>query len=164
MISAGSSHGDAPLSVTGLVLGFLSAFLWAAYWLVNNRNKMNVDGNVALFLSFLFGTAYSFIINIFTPEDHLVSTTPAVPIEGILSGMYVGAFEMGIPFVCFAMALRTTSNPALINQLSYLSPFLSLFLIAVVLGETIAITTILGLILIVAGIVLNEFVWKSSRK
>jgi drug/metabolite transporter (DMT)-like permease len=53
--------------------------------------------------------------------------------------------------------MRITSNPALINQLCYLSPFLSLFFIAVVLQEPIVITTYIGLALIVAGIVFNEY-------
>ena len=77
---------------------------------------------------------------------------------GILSGMYVGAFEMGIPFIFFSLAMRKTSNPALINQLCYLSPFLSLFFIAVVLGERIVPTTYIGLALIVGGILFNQYV------
>ena len=71
--------------------------------------------------------------------------------------MYVGAFEMGIPFICFGMAMRLTSNPALVNQLCYLSPFLSLFFIAVVLGEPVVLTTYVGLALIVLGIVFNQY-------
>lgn len=152
MISLGKAQGDASISATGLVLGFLSAFLWAAFWMVNNRNKHLTDGNVSLFMSFLFGTLYLAVAALFVGVD-LHST------KGVLAGMYVGAFEMGIPFVFFAMALRTTQNPALINQLSYLSPFLSLFLIAIFLGEAVAWTTVGGLVLIVAGIVLNEFVF-----
>jgi drug/metabolite transporter (DMT)-like permease len=53
--------------------------------------------------------------------------------------------------------MRITTNPALINQLCYLSPFLSLFFIAVVLQEPIVVTTYIGLALIVAGIVFNEY-------
>lgn len=151
LISFGKSHEEGEFPLFGLILGFLSAFLWAAYWMVNNKNKKRTDGNVALFMSFLFGTIYLAIASTFVGVN--LSTIP-----GILAGMYVGGFEMGIPFVFFAMALRDTNNPALVNQLSYLSPFLSLFLIAIVLGETIAATTIFGLVLIVLGIVLNEFV------
>lgn len=151
LISMGGNHGETSLPLSGLLLGFFSAFLWAAYWMVNNKNKDKTDGNIALFMSFLFGTIYLSIASVFVGVN--LSTLP-----GILAGMYVGAFEMGIPFVFFAMALRDTSNPALVNQLSYLAPFMSLFLIAIVLGETIAISTVAGLVLIVLGIVLNEFV------
>lgn len=156
-ISLGGHHGDTTLPVGGLLLGFLSAFLWATYWIVNNRHSQSTDGNVSLFLSFMFGTLYLSIAALFVGL-RLGSLT------GVLSGMYVGAFEMGIPFLFFAMALRHTSNPALVNQLTYLSPFLSLFLIATVLGESIAATTIIGLILIVLGIAFNEFVVDAISK
>ncbi len=69
---------------------------------------------------------------------------------------------MGITFLTFRMALRMTNNPALINQMCYLSPFLSLFLIALVLGETIAPATYVGLALIVAGLVYNQYFVKSQ--
>lgn len=69
---------------------------------------------------------------------------------------------MGIPFLAFGKALRMTRNPALVNQLCYLSPFLSLFLIAVVLGEDIAPATYGGLALIVAGLVYNQYFVKDK--
>jgi len=152
LISLGKSDSCGELSLAGIILGFLSAVLWATYWMVNNRKKDDVDGNVALFLSFLFGTLYLMVATIFV-DVHLCNT------EGILSAMYIGCFEMGLPFVFFAMALRTTTNPVIISQMSYISPFLSLFIISIFLAETIALTTIVGLILIVLGIVLNEFVF-----
>lgn len=156
MISLGSSHGDTQLPITGLLLGFFSAFLWASYWMVNHRNKDRADEMVSLFMSFFFGTVYLSVAALFV-DVNLTS------LPGILSGMYVGGFEMGIPFLFFALALRDTSNPALVNQLTYLSPFLSLFLIATILGETISSETIIGLVLIVLGIVLNEFVFGRKK-
>lgn len=161
MISIGSSMPQTQEGLLegrglGLLLGFFSAFLWATYWMVNNRKGNDTDGNVSLFLSFLFGTLYLSVAALFTGVDYS-------NMAGVLAGMYVGCFEMGIPFVFFALALRTTSNPALVNQISYLSPFLSLFLIAMFLGETIALTTVIGLVLIVSGIVLNEFVFTGKK-
>ena len=81
---------------------------------------------------------------------------------GILSGMYVGCFEMGIPFVAFGYAISKTDNPALINQMCYLSPFMSLFFISVILHEPIVMTTYLGLGMIVAGIIFNQYAIKSK--
>lgn len=156
LISFGKPNNGTLISVEGIVLGFLSAFLWASFWMVNNRNKDITDGNVSLFMSFFFGTLYLCLAAPFVGVSY-------GSMSGVLSGMYVGCFEMGIPFVFFALALRTTSNPALVNQMSYLSPFLSLFLIAVFLGESIALTTICGLVLIVLGIVLNEFVFTGRK-
>jgi len=61
------------------------------------------------------------------------------------------------------LALQKSSNPALTNQLCYLSPFISLFLIHAVVGETIYLTTYLGLLLIVSGILLNEYLRPVGR-
>ncbi|MCP3895736.1 MAG: DMT family transporter [Bacteroides sp.] len=150
LISFGSgSMAGSTVSVMGLLLAALSAFLWAAYWMVNNKNR-TVDGSVTLFMSFLFGTLY--LVAGACVVGVNISTLP-----GILSGMYVGAFEIGVPFIFFGLAMRKTTNPALVNQMCYLSPFLSLFLIAVVLDEQIVTTTYIGLALIVMGIVFNEY-------
>ncbi|MEG0888610.1 MAG: DMT family transporter [Bacteroides sp.] len=150
LISFGSgSMAGSSVSVMGLLLAALSAFLWAAYWMVNNKNR-TVDGSVTLFMSFLFGTLYLVAGACMVGVN--ISTLP-----GILSGMYVGAFEIGVPFIFFGLAMRKTTNPALVNQMCYLSPFLSLFLIAVVLDEQIVTTTYIGLALIVMGIVFNEY-------
>ena len=157
LISLGSGGiSGQSLPVAGLLLAFLSAFLWASYWIVNNQNK-KVDGIVALFLSFLFGSIYLLIGALFVGVN--LNSVP-----GILSSIYVGAFEMGIPFIFFGLAIRKTNNPALVNQMCYLSPFISLFLIHMILGEQIYTTTYLGLFLIVFGIVFNEYLTKYFRK
>lgn len=150
LISIGSSTtGGVAVPFSGLLLAALSALLWAGYWMVNNRNR-EVDAGVALFISFLFGSVYLTVAA-------CVIGVELCTVPGILSGMYVGCFEIGIPFICFGIAMRKTTNPALINQLCYLSPFLSLFFISIVLGEQIVATTYIGLGLIVSGIVFNQY-------
>ncbi len=157
LISLGTSGiSGQHLSVPGLLLAFFSAFLWGGYWILNNRHRQ-IDSTVVLFVTFLFGTAY------------LLAAVPFVganlaSLPGVLSATYVGAFEMGIPFLCFGMAIRKTTNPALVNQLCYLSPFLSLFLISTVLGEKIYFTTYCGLFLIVLGIAFNQYLAKAFIK
>lgn len=153
-LGTGGVSGES-LPVAGLLLALCSAFLWAAYWIVNNQNK-KMDATVALFLSFLFGSVYLFVAALCIGVD-LSSTT------GLLSAVYVGAFEMGIPFIFFGLAIRTTDNPALVNQMCYLSPFISLFLIHTFLGEQIYATTYGGLFLIVFGIVFNEYLAEKIR-
>lgn len=158
LISVGTGNaGSMGISPAGLLLAALSAVLWATYWLINNKQKNQTDGSVALFMTFLFGSAYMLI-------GATVVGVNLNTLSGILSGMYVGGFEMGIPFIFFGLAMRTTSNPALVNQLCYLSPFMSLFFIAVVLGEPIVFTTYIGLILIVLGIVFNQYFVKAPVK
>ena len=156
MISLGTGQlSGMSVPVTGVLLAAISAFFWAGYWMVNNKHKHSVDAIVSLFGSFVCGSLYLIVCIPFFGFS--------VPnLNGLLAGMYVGGFEMAIPFICFGIAMRITSNPALINQLCYLSPFLSLFFIAMVLHEPIVITTYIGLTLIVAGIVFNEYFVKKK--
>lgn len=148
------------ISVSGILLDTLSAVLWATYWMINNKYK-GTDGIVSLFMGFLFGTIYLLLGAMFVGVNvHNVSS--------LLAGMYVGAFEIGVPFIFFGLAIRTTNNPALVNQLCYLAPFMSLFFISIVLGEQIYISTYIGLLLIVGGIVFNQYLadkmtWKLYR-
>lgn len=156
MISLGTGQlSDMDVPLTGVLLAAFSAFFWASYWMVNNKHKNSIDAIVSLFGSFLCGSLY------------LIACIPVFGLnlpnlDGLLAGMYVGGFEMAIPFICFGIAMRITSNPTLINQLCYLSPFLSLFFIAMVLEEAIVVTTYIGLILIVTGIVFNEYLVKKK--
>ena len=157
MISLGTGQlSGMSVPITGVLLAAFSAFFWAGYWMVNNKHKHSVDAIVSLFGSFVCGSLYLIVC---IPFFGL-----SVPnLNGLLAGMYVGGFEMAIPFICFSIAMRITSNPTLINQLCFLSPFLSLFFIAMVLHEPIVITTYIGLTLIVAGIVFNEYFVKSPQ-
>ena len=156
MISLGTGQlSGMSVPITGVLLAAFSAFFWAGYWMVNNKHKHSVDAIVSLFGSFVCGSLYLIVCIPFFGFS--------VPnLNGLLAGMYVGGFEMAIPFICFGIAMRITSNPTLINQLCYLSPFLSLFFIAIVLHEPIVITTYIGLTLIVAGIVFNEYFVKKK--
>ncbi len=149
-ISLGGGGVEGQVSLLGIFLALFSAVLWAAYWMLNNRLNGKVDATVALFLEFFAGSVVLGLSGCFVGIE-------IGSMEGLLSGVYIGLFEMGIPFLTFGMALRITKNPALVNQMCYLSPFLSLFLIAIVLGETIAVGTYLGLGLIVAGLVYNQY-------
>lgn len=154
LISLGGGQAvGSSLPVSGLCLAALSAVIWATYWMLSNKRKEQFDASVSLLVTFFFGSVYLLAGSLFTSPD--LNSVP-----GVLAGMYVGGFEMGIPFIFFGLAMRKTSNPALINQMCYLSPFLSLFFISMVLGEKIVLTTYLGLALIVAGLVFNEYLVK----
>lgn len=157
-ISLGGGGVDGSLSPVGIGLAALSAVLWALYWILNHGMAGKVSEVASLFLTFLFGMVYLAL-------GTIVSPLPAFSADALLAGAYIGAFEMGIPFICFGAALRLTDNPALINQMCYLSPFLSLFFISMVLGETIVASTYIGLVLIVGGLVFNQyFAERLSRK
>ncbi len=91
-----------------------------------------------------------------------IDTWHSVPWQGWLAVSYVGLFEMGITFVLWLSALKLTTNTAKISNLIFISPFISLLLLATIIGETIAPSTIIGLGLIIVGLMIQQL--KSSKQ
>jgi drug/metabolite transporter (DMT)-like permease len=127
----------------GVFLALFSSIIWAAFFVMNVKDKRNEIHKLAL--SFTFGFIFILIYNAFHRTGF-----PAV--AAMLACIYVGLFEMGITFVCWLKALSLTDSAAKVSNLIYLTPFLSLLVIRFVLNEKILLSSILGLIFIVSGI------------
>jgi drug/metabolite transporter (DMT)-like permease len=70
--------------------------------------------------------------------------------------VYIGLFEMGIPFVLWLKALQLSETTGKISNLIYLTPFLSLIFIHTILKERLFYTSVIGLGLIIAGILVQR--------
>jgi len=135
----------------GVILALISTIIWTTFWIYNVRDKR--DEAVRLFLNFTFGSVYAFLA--FCPI--LFSAAVEVPnVKGILGTVYVGLFEMGITFLVWLKALKLAKTTAHVANLLYLAPFLSLVLISLVVGEKILPSTIIGLVLVITGIILQK--------
>lgn len=131
----------------GVALATGSGLIWALYWILNLLSK--VDAVVKLFLNFSFGSLFLLVYCIFNGFE-------PTGIEGVAGGIYLGLFEMGLPFFLWLLALKMIDNTALLSNLVYLSPFISLIIIRLTLGEKILPSTIAGLAMIIAGILLQQ--------
>ena len=139
-----------PLGV-GLALG--STVVWALYWLYNARDPL--DPVARLFLNFLCSLPLALAAClIFGGQSLKALALPGLP--GLLGAVYVGLFEMGLTFVLWLTALRLADNASRVGNLIFLSPFVSLVLIHYLVGETIHLSTLAGLALIVAGLVVQR--------
>ncbi|MCX6334044.1 MAG: DMT family transporter [Bacteroidia bacterium] len=143
-----TGHADA----RGVMLATGSSVFWALYFILNVRDKR--DEAVKLFLNFLFGYLYLIIALIIT-KDWQISGAGT---KGILAAVYVGVFEMGITFLFWLKALQLAESTDKVSNLVYLAPFLSLIFVHFILHEPVYYTTPLGLLLIIAGI------WLQNRK
>ncbi|UCG30338.1 MAG: DMT family transporter [candidate division WOR-3 bacterium] len=140
-------------NISGILLALGSAVIWALFWIYNIRDQR--DEVVKLFLNFVFGFAFILIYMIFTGR----LTTPNLP--GFLGALYVGIFEMGITFVLWLKALRLSRTTAQVSNLIYLTPFFALVFINIIVGEKILVSTVIGLIFIVSGILFQKYPhWK----
>lgn len=132
----------------GVALALGSTVIWALYWIYGVKDAR--DPVTRLLVNFVFGCVLS--------GGYLwLSDSLEIPGNaGLLGAVYIGTFEMGIAFVAWLRALKLSRTTAQVGQLIYLTPFLSLLVIGLVVGEPIYTSTVAGLALIVAGIVLQR--------
>lgn len=142
---------DSPL---GVGLALFSTLLWALYWIINTKNK--ADPILGLLLGFLTSLPFSIGLSFY------LGGWQSVPWQGWAAVTYVGLFEMGITFALWLNALRLTANTARISNLIFISPFISLLLLATIIGEQITASTIIGLLFIISGLVIQQWHSKSS--
>ncbi len=149
VVLAMGAGGD--LSGAGLgpmLLALLSTVIWAAYWLLNMKSRGS--GVSALRGNFQWGMIYLLAYGLLTGELR-------VPVlEGVLGAAYVGLFEMSLTYVVWLSALSHARTTAEVSSMIYLTPFLSLLVIAVSVGEKISPWTVAGLVLVIGGIVLER--------
>ena len=144
----GDQFPSGRLSYVGIALALCSTLVWAVYWLYKTKDK--IDPVVSLFVSFAFSIPFV-TLSCLLFSDFIFTST-----QGILGGIYVGLFEMGLTYVLWLLALQNTSSAAKVSALIFLSPFLSLFIIHHIVGESIAHTTVLGLVMIVCGLLVQR--------
>jgi drug/metabolite transporter (DMT)-like permease len=139
----------------GVILAFVSAFVWTLFWIVNKEQRRNPV--LALTLTFFFGMVWSLIaaMTFWNVEVH--------SIYALLGGAYVGLFEMSLTFLLWLSALKLSRQVSVVNNLIYVTPFLSLLVIRLVLKEPIHPATIVGLLIIVSGILLQFYNSRSKE-
>ncbi|MEO0137786.1 MAG: DMT family transporter [candidate division WOR-3 bacterium] len=135
-------------SPLGVFLALASAFVWAFYWVLNLQEVR--EPVIALFSNFIFGTIFILFLMIFSKQNFVPH------FYGIIGGIYIGIFEMGVAFYFWLKALSLSSTTARITILVYLVPFLSLLVIRLTVGEVISLSTVLGLLLIICGILIQQ--------
>ena len=148
----GQFAGFNEVSKLGLVLAFGSTIIWALFWLFNARDGL--DPVTKLFSGFCFGLIYSVLFSPLFDGLHLPDVRALLPL------LYIGLFEMGITFVLWLTALELSSTAARVGNLIYISPFLSLIFLRIIIGEEIHFATFLGLLLIVGSILFQEMAAK----
>jgi len=145
----GDFTGLKVFNLTGVLLALGSAIIWALFWIFNIKDRR--DETAKLFLNFVFGFVFVCIYTIFTRRFMIPNLT------GLLGAAYVGVFEMGITFFLWLKALRLSRTTAQVSNLIYLTPFFALVFINIVVGERILLSTVIGLLLIVGGILLQRY-------
>jgi drug/metabolite transporter (DMT)-like permease len=147
-----ATHGETTAlkfsNTLGVILALVSTILWALYWILNTRDQR--DPVIGLFLNFICSIPLIIIYSLLTGEFS------AMPWQGVVGGLYIGIFEMGLTFVLWLAAMKYTASTAKISNLIFISPFLSLIFIYFLLNEKILPSTFIGLGLIISGLALQQ--------
>lgn len=132
---------------TDLLIGTLLCLMGAAFYglFTALTKKFQYDVTMLMMLSFFVSFALSLVINLAMDTDWSMNVPQA------LGFAWNGIFTMAGGSVCWALALDR-GDTAKISNLAYITPVLSLFWVFVFLHEPIALTTLLGLAVILIGI------------
>lgn len=139
----------------GVVLALASTLLWALYWLLNARDSR--PPLVGQWQNFSVGLPVLTLLLLLGPGFQWHGW-PALG-----AGVYVGLFEMGVAFILWQLAVQSVSRTAKVSNLIFLSPPISLLLLFLVVGEPILPSTLVGLVLILFGLGLQQ-IQKSSEQ
>jgi drug/metabolite transporter (DMT)-like permease len=145
----GDISGFSIESPLGVILAVGSSLIWSFYWVLNVKDKR--DAVVRLFFNYLFGLGFIVLsILFFFPIE-----VPAF--KGLLGACYVGLFEMGLASVLWVKALKLSGASVDITILIYIVPFVSFVFIHIFVGEQILVSSVVGAILIIGGILINKY-------
>ena len=144
LVTKGSFTLQPHFDLVGIALAFLSTVLWAIYWI------WSVDVRLKPWWFMWFG--FSVALPLITLTCFLTEGLPEINLPNLGYGAWVGLLEMGFAFLLWQRAMSTTNSVAKLSQLIFLSPVISLGLIALLLSESIHFTAILALGLILLGL------------
>ena len=147
-----TSFGD--VSLAGIGLALLSTVIWAGYWTLNVADKR--DSLNGLCLNFMLALPLSLLVCLLFSDLN-------VTMKGVGGAIYVGLVEMAIAFLLWSRALKLTTNAARVSNLIFLAPFVSLVIINQLLGEPLFITTFVGLVLIISGLLYQQAMHRRLR-
>jgi len=142
-------------NILGISLALGSSIIWASFWTLNLVDKRSES--IKLLSAFIYGTIIIFFYVL------LFDSFQFQNIQYLLGSTYIGLFEMGITFFLWMTGLQLSSNRAKTATLAYLSPFISMIFISIILGEKLFLSSVLGLFFIVGGILFQHIFIEKGR-
>lgn len=146
VIYKGNTGGDTAAS---LALGTIASLTFGLYTVLGKLKTEGVSSITMISLSSILGSLFYVPILI-------IYKIPVfyIPPSTILKVLYLSVFLSGVAYITYMEALKilTASKGAMVF---FLKPVLASFLAVVFLGETLSAKTIIGMVLVLAGILIN---------
>lgn len=153
IVTQGKISSLALTNFSGDLLALSGAFVFALFSILGKKH--NFDKTIGAFI-------YFFSALIFITITVFIFSPPKIPSPNIwLWLLYNGILVNGVTYVWWFQALEKVDTHIISTSL-YLTPFISLIYIWLFLDEKILFSSIIGLVVIVIGILLQSFKKKTS--
>lgn len=145
------TKGDFASMQFGNFLGVLSALFGAVVWGLFSvlGKKQNYEGFTSMMFFYFFGAIFSLIAAL------LFSNISYLSLNQLAGLIWLGMFVQGLGFVFWFLALKYGDTAKMSNMI-FLTPFLSLVYIYFLIGEKILLSSVIGLIIIILGILISS--------
>jgi len=134
-------------SVGGVFFALAGAVVYGFYSVLGKRQTYEKFTSTTFF--YIFSLIFSAI------ALFLFSGIPSLSLKQLGGLLWLGVFPSGLAFVFWLLALKH-GDTAKISNLIFMTPFLSLIYIHFLLGEKVLLLSIVGLVFIVAGILIQS--------
>lgn len=148
VVTKGSLSNFSVENLQGDFFALLGAVCYGIFSVLGKKH--NYEKFTSMLFYYAFATVFIFVTTL------LFSSIPIVSLGELVGLIWLGIFTSGLAFVFWFLALKH-GDTAEMSNIVFLTPFLSLVYIYFLLGEKILFSSILGLVLIVAGILIQSF-------
>ena len=139
-------------SIIGTIYCILAAISYGLFSVLNKKQNYNKFTSMMLF--YLSSFCISLIYCLCAKKTFIPETNQ------LLGLLWIGIFTSAIAFTSWALALEK-GDTARISNIAYITPFISLVWTRVILKEKLSIYSIIGLIIIISGIIIQM---KNNKK
>ena len=133
-------------SLIGSIYCILAAVAYGLFTVLNKKVKYDTFLSMMIFY---FSSAIVSLIYIIITKNWI-----SIEITQFAGLIWLGFFTSAIAFTSWAIALEK-GNTAKISNLAYITPFLSLIWTSIVLKETVSIYSLIGLVVIILGVLIQ---------
>ena len=156
ILSAGSNSASGGNNMLGIASCIIAAACYGLFSVLNK--KYDYNQNIAMMIIWIVVAICAFVLGIFTEE------WVAIKGSAWIGMIWLGVFIDAIAYLLWSLALKESTNTAVVANLAFLTPFLSLIISAIFLKEEVKPTAVIALIFIVGGILVQNIFDKKQKQ
>ncbi len=158
IIVANPIHMAEGNTVRGILFLVLAAVMFALYTALGKLRIAKLGGTAQNSFSFLIASVVELIL-LFLMDEPVIS---GISSDNVLTVLYAGIVVTGIGYFCYLRAIEL-SGPSNASVAFFIKPVIAVILAALILSEPITPNIVAGVLLILAGFLLNTGILKKKE-